>query len=200
LQPQVRTGDEGHVMRENDPMDSIGMVAIQIVVPRNEIWRAGARLQFREQSAPLFRGTTIMAKRTRGAGKRGRPRTTGSGIQVGMRWQRPLLDRMDRWAKRHCLSRPEAIRRLIELGLATSSNDSELAKQAARPRAVDQKRGETETPLTSGQALGQEQIRPAEQKEEVGAGSRESIDRDAFRESLGRLGERFKETLSKNKI
>ncbi len=50
---------------------------------------------------------------------RGRPKTTGPGVQIGMRWQSPELTLIDGWIAKHApdLSRPEAIRRLVELGL-----------------------------------------------------------------------------------
>jgi hypothetical protein len=50
--------------------------------------------------------------------KRGRPATTGKGTQIGMRWQDPELLAIDDWREKHDVaSRPEAIRRLVELGL-----------------------------------------------------------------------------------
>jgi hypothetical protein len=50
--------------------------------------------------------------------KRGRPVTTGKGTQLGMRWQDPMLIAIDSWREQHDVAtRPEAIRRLVELGL-----------------------------------------------------------------------------------
>jgi hypothetical protein len=50
--------------------------------------------------------------------KRGRPVTTGKGIQIGMRWQESELSAIDDWMNVHeVTTRPEAIRRLVELGL-----------------------------------------------------------------------------------
>jgi hypothetical protein len=52
--------------------------------------------------------------------KRGRPATTGRGLQIGMRWQESALEMIDDWIERQkepTLTRPEAIRRLVELGL-----------------------------------------------------------------------------------
>jgi len=51
--------------------------------------------------------------------KRGRPPTTGRGVQIGMRWQDPDLEMIDDWIGRQKepFTRPEAIRRLVELGL-----------------------------------------------------------------------------------
>jgi hypothetical protein len=54
------------------------------------------------------------------ANKRGRPVTTGTGTIVGVRMLARPLAAIDAWiAKRKepDLSRPEAIRRLVELGL-----------------------------------------------------------------------------------
>jgi ABC-type amino acid transport substrate-binding protein len=51
---------------------------------------------------------------------RGRPKTTGTGTLIGVRVLDPLLEAIDRWIekqKEDGLSRPEAIRRLLELGL-----------------------------------------------------------------------------------
>jgi hypothetical protein len=49
---------------------------------------------------------------------RGRP-ATGQGMLVGVRLQPDQLDDLDMWTKKYApdLSRPEAIRRLVELGL-----------------------------------------------------------------------------------
>jgi len=51
--------------------------------------------------------------------RRGRPKTTGSGTQIGMRWPEPLLKAIDAWrAKQEGKpERPQAIRRLVEIGL-----------------------------------------------------------------------------------
>jgi hypothetical protein len=61
-----------------------------------------------------------MGKSIRGTTKkrRGRPATTGKGMQIGMRWQEPQLSAIDSWREKHGVSsRPEAIRRLVEMGL-----------------------------------------------------------------------------------
>jgi hypothetical protein len=61
-----------------------------------------------------------MGKSIKGTTKnrRGRPATTGRGTQIGMRWQEPLLSEIDFWMKKESVAtRPEAIRRLVELGL-----------------------------------------------------------------------------------
>jgi hypothetical protein len=52
--------------------------------------------------------------------KRGRPVTTGKGTLIGVRFLKAPLARLDEWiAKQNdsTLTRPEAIRRLVELGL-----------------------------------------------------------------------------------
>jgi hypothetical protein len=42
--------------------------------------------------------TINMAKLIRATKKsRGRPKTTGTGVQIGMRWQGAELDRLDAW-------------------------------------------------------------------------------------------------------
>jgi hypothetical protein len=50
---------------------------------------------------------------------RGRPKTTGKGTQIGMRWQKPALDAIDAWRgeQEDQPDRPDAIRRLVEIGL-----------------------------------------------------------------------------------
>jgi hypothetical protein len=63
-----------------------------------------------------------MSKSIRGTKKaRGRPKTTGSGDQIGMRWQSPVLQAIDAWryAQVDKPSRAEAIRRLVQLGLGS---------------------------------------------------------------------------------
>ena len=64
--------------------------------------------------------TIIMKRSIRGTKKsRGRPKTTGTGVQIAMRWQSLELTLIDSWIEKHApdLSRPEAIRRLVEIGL-----------------------------------------------------------------------------------
>ena len=48
---------------------------------------------------------------------RGRPRTTGIGTQIGMRWQATDLAAIDAYAEAEGLERTEAIRRLVRIGL-----------------------------------------------------------------------------------
>jgi len=64
-----------------------------------------------------------MAKSIRVTTKsRGRPKTTGIGTQIGMRWQSSKLGAIDDWRRDQAdlPSRTEAIRRLVELGLAAN--------------------------------------------------------------------------------
>lgn len=71
--------------------------------------------------------------------KRGRQKATGRGAQIGMRWQRSILDAVDAWrAKQHGNpSRPDAIRRLVEQALVLSEIDAWCAKQeGSRPEAI----------------------------------------------------------------
>jgi len=51
--------------------------------------------------------------------KRGRPATTGLGLQVGERWHAPEIAAIDAWIKSQGgnLTRGHAIRRLVDLGL-----------------------------------------------------------------------------------
>jgi hypothetical protein len=64
---------------------------------------------------PVFMNKSIRGTTKK---KRGRPPTTGKGTQIGMRWQDPELLAIDDWREKHDVaSRPEAIRRLVELGL-----------------------------------------------------------------------------------
>jgi hypothetical protein len=68
-----------------------------------------------------FMVTIIMRKsiRVTTKKKRGRPVTTGRGTQIGERWHDPELAAIDAWIAAHdkALTRPEAIRRLVEIGL-----------------------------------------------------------------------------------
>jgi Ribbon-helix-helix protein, copG family len=68
-----------------------------------------------------------MAKRKIHAAKRkrGRPATTGIGTLVGVRCHQDFLKRLDAWCKEHGkISRPDAIRRLAELGLKRDNSFS----------------------------------------------------------------------------
>ena len=68
-----------------------------------------------------FMVTIIMKKSIRVTKKsRGRPKTTGTGVQVGERWHPSELAAIDAWIAASAdktLSRAHAIRRLVALGL-----------------------------------------------------------------------------------
>jgi hypothetical protein len=60
----------------------------------------------------LMKRQTVITKKRRG------PAPTGIGTLVGVRFQPDELAKLDAWIEQHGGStRPEAIRRLIELGL-----------------------------------------------------------------------------------
>jgi hypothetical protein len=85
-------------------------------------WRTLARIKPAITSPQLaFMVTRIMAKsiRVTTKKKRGRPATTGRGVQVGERWHNAELAAIDAWIASHGeeMTRGEAIRRLVELGL-----------------------------------------------------------------------------------
>jgi hypothetical protein len=65
--------------------------------------------------------------------KRGPP-PTGKGTPIGLRLQPGTLARVDRWAasQKDDPSRPEAIRRLVELGLASTQRAGARTKKAAK--------------------------------------------------------------------
>src|SRR3981189_1674853 len=87
------------------------------------------------------------------ANKRGRPVTTGTGTIVGVRMLDHPLAALDAWISKQKepeLTRPEAIRRLVELGLTVKSAARPTAKAAARAAelaagAID-KRADTSAP------------------------------------------------------
>src|SRR3981081_225529 len=69
------------------------------------------------------------------ANKRGRPVTTGTGTIVGVRMLDPPAPALGAWISKQKepeLTRPEAIRRLVELGLTVKSAARPTAKAAAR--------------------------------------------------------------------
>ncbi len=51
----------------------------------------------------------------------GRPKTTGRGVMVGVRFHPPLLDQINEWAETNDVSRPEAVRLLCIRALKTKS-------------------------------------------------------------------------------
>jgi hypothetical protein len=78
------------------------------------------------------------------ANKRGRPVTTGTGTIVGVRMLDRPLAALDAWIakqKEPELSRPEAIRRLVELGLAGAKKfaaPSQQTRAKAKKFAAEQ--------------------------------------------------------------
>lgn len=72
------------------------------------------------RSACFCDSNNFMAKSIRVIKKtRGRPKTTGTGTLIGVRMSDNTLERLDGWAGKQDgePSRPEAIRRLVEIGL-----------------------------------------------------------------------------------
>jgi hypothetical protein len=51
--------------------------------------------------------------------KRGRPATTGKGMQIGERWHETELAAIDKWiaSQEGQMTRGQAVRRLVEIGL-----------------------------------------------------------------------------------
>jgi hypothetical protein len=75
----------------------------------------------------LLRYRKFMAKSIRDIAKRpiGRPKTTGPATGVMVKMHDHHLDALDNWIakqKEPELTRPEAIRRLVELGLKAKAN------------------------------------------------------------------------------
>lgn len=80
--------------------------------------------------------------------KRPGPAPTGKGVLVGVRLQSGLLEPLDKWIEKQEQprpSRPEAIRRLVELGLTcpvkpqrTTDTARKAASLAAEKHATDQ--------------------------------------------------------------
>ncbi len=68
--------------------------------------------------------------------KPGRPTAIGGGTFVGMRLPAALLKSIDQWAKQNAASgRSDAMRRLLELGLAGAPSARRLNKAAKRKAA-----------------------------------------------------------------
>ncbi|NVO16483.1 MAG: hypothetical protein HXX10_20845 [Rhodoplanes sp.] len=69
--------------------------------------------------------------------KRGRPTSTGTGTLIGVRLLPDLLAAVVSWIKRQddAPSRPEAIRRLVELGLASTSSARRFSKKKVEKAA-----------------------------------------------------------------
>jgi hypothetical protein len=64
---------------------------------------------------------------------RGRP-ATGVGIQIGTRWPPDIVHMVDEWRRQHpdLPGRPEAIRRLVELGLKVKTEAKPVRKPGRR--------------------------------------------------------------------
>ena len=82
-----------------------------------------------------------MLKSIRGTKKyrgRGRPKTTGSGEQIQVRMQSPLLAALDAWIKDQPApkpTRPDAIRQLLEIALSHTKRrepSPDAAKKASK--------------------------------------------------------------------
>jgi len=71
--------------------------------------------------------------------RRGRPATTGRGIQVGERWHPPEIAALDIWiaSQGEKMTRAQAIRRLVELGLKAKTAVKPVAKPGRRLRAQE---------------------------------------------------------------
>jgi hypothetical protein len=98
-----------------------------------------ARRQEAKKETAARRATERQISMATGPKKsRGRPKT-GTGEQIGMRWQRALLQAIDSWrdAQWDKPSRAEAIRRLVQLGLrsrglaAKPMTDLEIGRRIA---------------------------------------------------------------------
>jgi hypothetical protein len=66
----------------------------------------------------------------------GRP-ATGIGLQIGARWAPETLEEIDDWRRKQddLPGRPEAIRRLVELGLTVKATARPSGKPGRRTRA-----------------------------------------------------------------
>jgi hypothetical protein len=83
--------------------------------------------------------------------RRGRPVTTGTGMTIGVRMLDDRITVLDAWIKKQRdaenLSRPEAIRRLVELGLTVKPKSATTGRlRAARASDLAAKVIDTLTP------------------------------------------------------
>jgi predicted transcriptional regulator len=71
--------------------------------------------------------------------RRGRPATTGAGTQIGERWHDAELAAIDAWiaSTGETLTRGQAIRRLVELGLKSERSAKPASKTGRRSRAAE---------------------------------------------------------------
>ena len=101
--------------------------------------RAGAEVRASPRLA--FTVTINMAKSIRVTAKkrRGRPATTGAGTQIGERWHGPELVAIDAWlaSTGETMTRAQAVRRLVELGLTVKIRAKPVSKPGRRLRAQE---------------------------------------------------------------
>jgi hypothetical protein len=66
--------------------------------------------------------------------KRGRPKTTGKGVLIGVRILPPLLKRLDAWigGQQPRPSRPEAIRKFVEGALLGAPDERSISDREAQ--------------------------------------------------------------------
>jgi len=66
--------------------------------------------------------------------RRGRPKTSGTGTLFGVRLHAPQIAQLDAWIAKQddAPSRPEAIRRLVEMGLTSDANGK--LRRTAKPK------------------------------------------------------------------
>jgi hypothetical protein len=86
-----------------------------------------------------FMVTRIMSKSIPVTKKsKGRPKS-GIGTQIGMRWHEPALKEIDNWRRQEAdiPDRPEAIRRLVELGLTVKAPARPVSKPGRKLRAQE---------------------------------------------------------------
>jgi hypothetical protein len=69
--------------------------------------------------------------------RRGRPPTTGRGIQIGERWHEPELAAIDAWiaTSGKPTTRAQAVRRLVEIGLKAPRPPAKGEYRAGRQNA-----------------------------------------------------------------
>jgi hypothetical protein len=86
-----------------------------------------------------FMVTRIMAKSILVTKKsRGRPKS-GMGTQIGMRWHEPALKEIDNWRRQQAdiPDRPQAIRRLVDLGLKAEAPAKPIRSTPNKLRAAE---------------------------------------------------------------
>jgi hypothetical protein len=97
----------------------------------------GVRAEAEGPTSPrlAFMVTIIMRKSIRVTTKkpRGRPPTTGKGVQIGERWHSAELAEIDAWIAHSGeeMTRAQAVRRLVEIGLGKSVSAATATSTAA---------------------------------------------------------------------